>query len=116
MEESFRIIEYFKLHPALLRSLNKYKPERYLQQVFPTYLKNVVVHVDGLRSKLVKEALILLFETIKYNQLETLNDKTFSLLVECLFKISNSEKGFIKQEARSSILELEQSKNPHIYL
>lgn len=67
MEAVLRILKLKSFKSALLRSLNKYNPELYIRDLFPYLLKSVVGIVDGLRSKLIKEALILLFETLKHN-------------------------------------------------
>lgn len=51
---------------------------------------------------------------MKHNNLQSLEEPVLNILVESLFKMSNSEKKFIKQEARSSIVELESISHPGI--
>lgn len=79
-------------------------------------LKDIVTQVDNLRSNNSKEALTLLRETVKYNQLRILHDDDLSTIVSKIFNKSASEKGFIRNQAIEAVAALEQSEHPKLCL
>lgn len=93
----------------LLRSLNKFRSEDFMTKVLPKTFDYVITLIDSIRSNLSKNALLLIKEIFQVNKLSALEPENMPIILRKLFDKAISDKMFLKQEAKNSILAMEKN-------